>query len=109
MDVQDAMMTAVGGTVATQTVEGRERYGVLVRYPRDLRQSASAIAQTRVPTMDGTMQVPLGQLATLRDHAGADGGEDRERLPRSAPSTWTWRGATSAATSPTRGRCWRSA
>jgi copper/silver efflux system protein len=70
MDVQDAMMTAVGGTIATQTVEGRERYGVLVRYPRDLRHSAERIAQVRIPTMDGTAQVPLGQLATLRATQG---------------------------------------
>jgi len=66
MDVQDAMMAAVGGSVATETVEGRERYNVLVRYPRDFRQSANAIAQTRVPVMGGAMQIPLGQLATLR-------------------------------------------
>jgi Cu(I)/Ag(I) efflux system membrane protein CusA/SilA len=66
MDVQDAMMAAVGGSVATETVEGRERYSVLVRYPRDFRQSANAIAQTRVPVMGGAMQIPLGQLATLR-------------------------------------------
>jgi len=66
MDVQDAMMAAVGGTTATETVEGRERYGVSVRYPRDFRQSASAIAETLVPTMDGGTHIPLGQLATLR-------------------------------------------
>jgi copper/silver efflux system protein len=70
MEVQDAMMTAIGGTIATQTVEGRERYGVLVRYPRDLRHSAERIAQTRVPVMDGMLQVPLGQLATLRATQG---------------------------------------
>jgi copper/silver efflux system protein len=70
MDVQDAMMTAVGGTIATETVEGRERYGVLVRYPRDLRHSTERIAQARVPTMDGMAQVPLGQLATLRATQG---------------------------------------
>lgn len=66
MDVQDAMMAAVGGSIATQTIEGRERYGVLVRYPRDFRQSVAAIAQTRVPAMGGSVQVPLNQLATLR-------------------------------------------
>jgi copper/silver efflux system protein len=70
MDVQDAMMTAVGGTLATQTVEGRERYGVLVRYPRDLRHSAERIAEVRIPAMDGMVQVPLGQLATLRATQG---------------------------------------
>ena len=66
MDVQDGLMAAVGGTVATQTVEGRERYGVLVRYPRDFRQSAAAIAATRIPAMGGGMQIPLGQVATVR-------------------------------------------
>ncbi len=71
MEVQNAMMTAVGGEIATQTVEGRERYGVLVRYPRDLRHSAQRIAEVRVPTMDGMTQVPLGQLATLRTTQGA--------------------------------------
>jgi copper/silver efflux system protein len=70
MEVQDAMMTAVGGTIATQTVEGRERYGVLVRYPRDLRHSAERIAEARIPAMDGMLQVPLGQLATLRTTQG---------------------------------------
>jgi copper/silver efflux system protein len=66
MDVQESMMTAVGGTVATQTIEGRERYGVLVRYPRDLRQSVAAVAETRIPVMGGDLHVPLAQVATLR-------------------------------------------
>jgi copper/silver efflux system protein len=66
MEVQDALMTAVGGTIATETIEGRERYGVLVRYARDLRHSAERIAQVRIPAMDGMIQIPLGQIATLR-------------------------------------------
>jgi copper/silver efflux system protein len=66
MDVQDALMGAVGGVVATQTVEGRERYGVLVRYPRDFRQSVAAVAEMRVPAMGGATQVPLAQIATVR-------------------------------------------
>jgi copper/silver efflux system protein len=70
MDVQDALMTAIGGTVATQTIEGRERYSVLVRYPRDLRQSTAAIGEVRVPVMGGQRQIPLGQLATLRATQG---------------------------------------
>jgi Cu(I)/Ag(I) efflux system membrane protein CusA/SilA len=36
-DVQDVLKVAVGGMIITQTVEGRERYGVRVRYPRELR------------------------------------------------------------------------
>ncbi|HSJ09382.1 MAG TPA: CusA/CzcA family heavy metal efflux RND transporter [Longimicrobiales bacterium] len=66
MDVQDALMGALGGTVATQTIEGRERYDVLVRYPRDFRQSVAAVSALRVPVMGGASQVPLGQVATVR-------------------------------------------
>ena len=84
MDVQQAMMAAVGGTVATQTIEGRERYGVLVRYPRDFRQSASAVAETRVPVMGGTMQIPLAQLATLRMTQGPMVVKTEDAFPVSA-------------------------
>jgi copper/silver efflux system protein len=66
MDVQDALMGALGGSIATQTIEGRERYDVLVRYPRDFRQSVAAVSELRVPVMGGSLQVPLGQLATVR-------------------------------------------
>jgi copper/silver efflux system protein len=66
MDVQDALMGALGGTIATQTIEGRERYGVLVRYPRDFRQSVAAVSNLRVSVMGGMSQVPLGQVATVR-------------------------------------------
>jgi len=69
MEVQEALMAAVGGTLATQTVEGRERYGVLVRYPRELRQTAERLHQVLVPTSTGA-QVPLGQLAHIRAAQG---------------------------------------
>ncbi len=69
-EVQEAMMTAVGGTVATRTVEGRERYAVQVRYPRELRQSAERIGSVLVDTPGGG-QVPLGQLASIRPSEGA--------------------------------------
>lgn len=65
-DLQDVIGIALGGETVTTTVEGLERYGVGVRYPRELRQDAEAIAtQILVPTMDATM-VPLGQLAQIR-------------------------------------------
>jgi hypothetical protein len=49
----------------TTTVEGRERYGVILRYPRDFRDDPQAIAsQVLVPTMGGAM-VPLGQVAQI--------------------------------------------
>jgi Cu(I)/Ag(I) efflux system membrane protein CusA/SilA len=63
-DVQMALMAAVGGEDAGQVIEGRERYGVLVRYPRELRDSPEKIAATLVATPSGA-QVPLGQLARI--------------------------------------------
>ena len=65
-DVQKVVATALGGETVTTTVEGRERYGVNVRYPRGLRDDPEAIAsQLLVPTMGGAM-VPLGQIAKVR-------------------------------------------
>jgi len=48
-DVQDVLKVAVGGMVLTQTVEGRERYGVRVRYPRELRANPTDLQQIYVP------------------------------------------------------------
>jgi Cu(I)/Ag(I) efflux system membrane protein CusA/SilA len=65
-DLQDAIGTALGGEMVTTTVEGLERYGVTVRYPRELRHDPQAIAsQVLVPTMTGAM-VPLGQVARTK-------------------------------------------
>ena len=59
-DVQKVVATALGGETVTTTVEGRERYGVNVRYPRGLRDDPEAIAsQVLVPAMGGAM-IPLG-------------------------------------------------
>jgi len=70
-DVQDVISAALGGEIATTTVEGRERYGVIVRYPSGLRDSPTAIVtEVLVPAMRpgggvGPM-IPLGQLAAVR-------------------------------------------
>ncbi len=65
-DLLDVVSTALGGELVTTTVEGRKRFGVSVRYPRDLRSDPQAIAtQVLVPTMGETM-VPLGQLARVK-------------------------------------------
>jgi Cu(I)/Ag(I) efflux system membrane protein CusA/SilA len=65
-DVQKVVAAALGGETVTTTVEGRERYGVNVRYPRALRDDPLAIAtQVLVPAMGGAM-VPLGQVANVR-------------------------------------------
>ncbi|TFG87153.1 MAG: efflux RND transporter permease subunit [Chromatiales bacterium] len=64
-DLLDVIGTALGGERVTTTVEGLERYGVSVRYPRELREDPQAIAtQILVPTMGGAM-LPLGQLARV--------------------------------------------
>ena len=65
-DLQDVIGTALGGEMVTTTVEGLERYGVSVRYPRELRQDPLAIAtQVLVPIMNGGM-IPLGQVASVK-------------------------------------------
>jgi Cu(I)/Ag(I) efflux system membrane protein CusA/SilA len=64
-DVQEAFAAAVGGVEATRTVEGLERYGVLVRYPRSLRSDLPALRQVLVATPSGA-QVPLGAIAAFR-------------------------------------------
>ncbi|MGM5469671.1 efflux RND transporter permease subunit [Flavobacteriaceae bacterium LMO-SS05] len=62
--VQQVIETAVGGMKITTTVEGRERYPVRVRYPRELRDDPEKIKKILVPTPTG-VQVPLGELISL--------------------------------------------
>mgnify|MGYP001431436606 CR=1 FL=1 len=70
-DLQDVIGTALGGEMVTTTVEGRERFGVTVRYPRELRSDPQLIArEVVVPTMGGAM-IPLGQLAKVEVAKGA--------------------------------------
>ena len=106
-DVQTVIATAIGGMTITQTVEGRERYGVRLRYPQELRDTPERLASVLVPVNHGAdaesseagmadagmpsqaasvpamgypsargamsapaAQVPLGQLATIRQVAG---------------------------------------
>ena len=64
-EVQDVIMSAIGGENVTTTIEGRERYPVNVRYPRELRDDPDKLARTLVPTMSGA-QIPLSQLADIR-------------------------------------------
>jgi Cu(I)/Ag(I) efflux system membrane protein CusA/SilA len=82
-DLLDVVAAAIGGERVTTTVEGRERFGVTVRYPRELRDDPDRIArQVLVPinaTAGGEMggqggnasMVPLGQLAKVRISQGA--------------------------------------
>ena len=94
-DVQAVIATAVGGMTITQTVEGRERYGVRIRYPQELRDTPERLASILVPVAHRLGEpggssasmgmstsgaataasgapavVPLGQVATIRQVAG---------------------------------------
>ncbi|ACV33510.1 efflux RND transporter permease subunit [Accumulibacter sp.] len=64
-ELQDVIGSALGGEMVTTTVEGRERFGVTIRYPRELRSDPQQIArEVLIPTMNGAM-IPLGQLARV--------------------------------------------
>ena len=63
-DVQDVIQSALGGENVTQTVEGRERYPVNVRYAREFRESIPALERVLVKTPMGAT-IPLGQLAEI--------------------------------------------
>ncbi|TXH53217.1 MAG: efflux RND transporter permease subunit [Burkholderiaceae bacterium] len=72
-ELQDVIATALGGEMVTTMVEGRERFGVTVRYPRELRGNPQQIErEVLVPTMDGAM-VPLGQVARVSVERGTPG------------------------------------
>ncbi len=67
--VQDVVMSAIGGENVTTTVEGRARFPVSVRYPRDLRDDLETLGRVLVMTSSGA-QVPLAQLAAIRTVTG---------------------------------------
>ena len=69
-DVQDVIMTAIGGMQVTETIEGLERYPVIIRYPRDLRDNPEHLSRVLVPTPYGA-QIPLAQLANIVIRRGA--------------------------------------
>ena len=68
-DANDVILTAIGGETVTTMVKGRERYSVNVRYSRELREDLDLLARVLVPTPSGA-QVPLGQLAAIRQVRG---------------------------------------
>jgi Cu(I)/Ag(I) efflux system membrane protein CusA/SilA len=65
-DVEDVIAMALGAEPITTTVEGRERYTVALRYPRDLRSSPQAIAKDVVVSLPGGGTVPLGEVADIK-------------------------------------------
>ena len=69
-DVQSILSTAIGGMSEGNTVEGRERFPIRVRYARELRDAPDVLDQVLIPAMDGT-QIPLGQVADVQFTRGA--------------------------------------
>ena len=68
--VQDTIAMALGGETVATTVEGRERYSVNIRYPRDLRSDPQTIARQVIVPMAGGGGVPLGQVARVKLEQG---------------------------------------
>jgi Cu(I)/Ag(I) efflux system membrane protein CusA/SilA len=65
-DAEMVVMNAIGGDNVSTTVEGRERYPINVRYYRDARSDLGRLSRALVPAMDGKLQIPLAQIATLK-------------------------------------------
>ena len=63
-DLQEVIASAVGGMTLTSTVEGRERFPVRLRYPRELRDSPDALSKLLIPAATGA-QIPLGDVAGI--------------------------------------------
>ena len=93
-DVQDTIATALGGQTVTTTVEGRQRFTVNMRYPRDLRDNPQAIANDVLVPMPAGGAVPLGEVAkvapargptSIRTENGQLGDLHLRRHPRPRP------------------------
>ena len=81
-DVQDVVAMALGAEPITTTVEGRERYTVAIRYPRDLRSDPQAIAKDVLVSLPNGGTVPFGEVADIKLTQGRDQHPHRERQAR---------------------------
>ena len=68
-EVQKQIQVAIGGMTMTQTVEGRERYAIRIRYPRELRNDTEILKRIYLPTKMGG-QIPLGDLVSIHYEQG---------------------------------------
>ena len=68
-DIQSVIEAAMGGVKVSETVEGRERYGILVRYAREYRDNVEALKRVFVTTSTGA-QIPITQVADLNFRTG---------------------------------------
>jgi Cu(I)/Ag(I) efflux system membrane protein CusA/SilA len=65
-DANMMVMTAVGGDNQTTTIEGRQRYGVNVRYARDFREDVDALKRVLLPLPSGQGQIPMAEIAEVK-------------------------------------------
>ena len=84
-DVQDVIQTAIGGMNVTQTVEGLERYPVNLRYPRELRDNATALKRVLIATPGGA-QIPLSLVADVQLRRGPPSIKSED----SRPNAWIY-------------------
>jgi Cu(I)/Ag(I) efflux system membrane protein CusA/SilA len=68
-EVNEIVESAIGGATVSQTVEGRRRFGVQVRYARDFREDLDALRRVLVAT-PSRAQVPISQVAKIRFSMG---------------------------------------
>ena len=107
-DVQNVIAMALGAEPVTTTVEGRERYTVSIRYPRDYRSDPQAIAtQVLIPTAEMAARCRSARSPRSASPRGRRASAPRTRSSRSTSSS-ICATATSAAMSPTRRRRWRA-
>ncbi len=69
-EAQQVVTQALGGENVTVTIQGRERYVVNVRYMRDFRTDFGALSRILVPAAGGKQQIPLTQLAAIKENTG---------------------------------------
>ena len=69
-EANELVTTAIGGDVQSVTIEGRERYGISVRYARDYRDDLTALRRVLVPLPGGRGQVPFEAIADVRFATG---------------------------------------
>jgi|UniRef100_A0A7C5ENA7 Cu(I)/Ag(I) efflux system membrane protein CusA/SilA len=84
-DIQEVIVTALGGMQLTQTVEGLERYPVNLRYFQDYRENLPALKRILIPTPTGA-QIPMEQVADIRVRRGAD----MIKSEGSRPTAWVF-------------------
>ena len=68
-DVQDVIMSAIGGVTVSHTIEGLERYPINVRYGRELRNDITKLERVLIPTPSGA-QIPIRQVADIKIRKG---------------------------------------